>query len=184
MMKLYFFFGMLLLLSKESLAQDFRGENKIFIKLEMLDGSFLHYESSKLSIDMNEEQNTFDLAVDMQSFNPLNENANMDDWNGIFHEEYHSEWSYKGSFPNMKIDAQSDNKQTIEISGSMYLGDLKMVSPLKIEWIQMDRFVFIDFKTQILFSALGLELPENYRERLSGVMYIEVLNAKLMAGFR
>lgn len=174
----------LFLLCGSAFAQDFRGENKVFIKLEMLDGQVLHYESDKLSIDIDEEQNTFDLAVDMQSFKPFNQSASMDEWNAIFYEEYHSEWSYKGSFPNMKIDAQSDNKQTVEISGRMHLGELSLIVPLKIEWIQMDRFVFIDFKSKILFSALGLEIPETYKDRFSGVMYMEVLNAKLTAGFR
>jgi hypothetical protein len=184
MKKVQVLFIILLSLHTLSWAQDYRGENKVFLKLETLKGDFLIYESDKLSLDINEEESSFELTVDMQSFKPINAQANMTLWNTLFHEEYHTELSYKADFPIMKLDAQSDTKQVLDINGTLFLGEGRCTYPWKIEWIQMDRFVFVDFNNKVSLAKLGLEIPPAYQDLLTGDMVVEVLNAKLMAGFR
>jgi|GEM_PF-6590806 len=164
--------------------QDYRGENKVFIRLETFNGDTLIYESSKLSIDINKEELWFDMDVDIQSFKPFKGVSNMNIWDSLFYEEAHSDLYFKGVFPMLQIDAQSDRKQIIEVNGTAHIGEHFFESPLLLDWTQMDRFVFVDFKYKLSLQDFKIDIPDRYKQKLTGVMYIVLLNGKLTPGFK
>ena len=174
----------LLFLPFLAIAQDYRGENKVFLKFEKKDKSYYTYESDKLTIEINRELNLFFFDVDLDTFKSLDSISGANFWDGFFKKEFHNDVLYKGDIPLMALDVQSDRKQRIEVDGILHIGEAKLELPLILEWIQMDRFVFVDFNYKVKMKEIGINIPEKYQKELTGNLYIQVLNGKLMGGFR
>ena len=166
------------------LAQDYRGENKIFLTLEMVEGVGIVYESDQGTIEINEDENTFSFDAVMESFRLIDDTMNLTLWNTLFYEELLLDVSYEGAFPIMKLDGETDKKQQVEINGTIHIGEYNFAQPLLIQWTLMDRLVFLDFDTKVSLSDLGIEIPEKYKSKLTGNVFIKVVNGKLTGGYR
>ncbi|MDB5273012.1 MAG: hypothetical protein JWO58_1379 [Chitinophagaceae bacterium] len=165
-------------------AQDFRGENRVFLKLETISDGPLEYESNKFTVDINQELNQITFFVDMQTFKPVDNSASMTLFNDVFQEEFHPDITYKADFSTLKFDAQTDRPQQIDLNGTLTIGTSKVDMPFRVELEQMDRFLFLDFDLTTQLSKMGIDIPEAYRKKISGKMHIQVLNAKLTEGFK
>ena len=138
-----------------SVAQDFRGENRVFVKFETLSDGMLEFESSKFTVDLNEEQNQFTFFVDLQTFKPVDNSASMTLFNDVFQQESHSDITYKADFSALKFDSQTDRPQQVDLNGTLWMGTTKVDLPFKVELELMDRFLFLDFDliTQLNHSS-------------------------------
>lgn len=174
----------LLFASIPVIAQDFRGENRVFVKFETNADGMLEFESSKFTIELNEEQNQFTFFVDLQTFKPVDNSASMTLFNDVFQEEFHSDITYKADFSALKFDAQTDRPQQVDLNGTLWMGATKVDLPFKVELELMDRFLFLDFDLVTQLSKLGIEIPDQYKKKLSGKIHLQVLNGKLTEGFR
>lgn len=183
-MKSWPIIGFLVFFSTVIFAQDFRGENRVFIKFETIADGMLEFESNKFTIELNKEQNQFTFFVDLQTFKPVDNSASMILFNDVFQEELHSDITYKADFTALNFDAQTDRPQQIDLNGTLWMGATKVDLPFKIEMELMDRFLFLDFDLVAPLTKLGIEIPEQYKKKLSGKMHLQVLNGKLTEGFR
>jgi hypothetical protein len=180
----YFLVVQLILVHSLLFAQDYRGENKVFFKFEKKDLTFSVYESDKMSIEVDRDQNSFFCEVDLETFSIYDSTTSAGLWRAVFNEGIHEDFAYKGSIPLMKLDVQSDRKQKVEVDGILHVGESKLEVPILIEWIQMDRFVFVDFNYKISLKELGITLSDEYAKEYTGNLYVEVLNGKLIGGFK
>jgi len=144
----------------------------------------LEFESSKFTIELNEEQNQFTFFVDLQTFKPVDNSATMTLFNDLFQEEFHSDITYKADFTTLKFDVQTDRPQQVDMNGTLWMGTTKVDLPFKVEMEMMDRFLFLDFDLVTQLSKLGIEIPDPYKKKLSGKIHLQVLNGKLTEGFR
>jgi hypothetical protein len=183
-MKLWVISCLFICCSTYVVAQDFKGENSVFIKFETLADGTLDYESNKFTIELNEEQNQFTFFVDLQTFKPVDNSASMALFNEVFQQEYHANLTYKADFYAVKLDAQTDRPQSIEWNGTLWIGETKIDLPFRAELKLMDRFLFIDFDLVTALSKMGIEIPEQHKKKLSGKIHLQVLNGKLMEGFK
>ncbi|HSZ72822.1 MAG TPA: hypothetical protein VK750_09095, partial [Cytophagaceae bacterium] len=167
-----------------TLAQDFRGENRVFLKLETIADGPLEYESDKFTVEFNEETNQFTFFVDMQTFKASDNSASMTMFNDVFQEEFHPDITYKADLPALKFDAQTDRSQQVDLNGTLWIGTTKTAIPFKVDFNLMDRFLFIDFDLITQLTTLGIDIPDAYKQKISGKMHLQVLNAKLTEGFK
>ncbi|MBC7488104.1 MAG: hypothetical protein H7282_15290 [Cytophagaceae bacterium] len=174
----------LLFCSIPVVAQDFRGENRVFVKFETIADGMLEFESSKFTIELNEEQNQFTFFVDLQTFKPVDNSGSMTLFNDVFQEEFHSDITYKADFSALKFDTQTDRPQQIDLNGTLWMGTTKVDLPFRVELELMDRFLFLDFDLVTQLNKLGIEIPDQYKKKLSGKIHLQVLNGKLTEGFR
>jgi hypothetical protein len=144
----------------------------------------LEFESSKFTIELNEEQNQFTFFVDLQTFKPVDNSASMTLFNDVFQEEFHSDITYKADFSTLKIDTQTDRPQQVDLNGTLWVGATKIDLPFRVELEMMDRFLFLDFDLVTELNKMGIEVPEQYKKKLSGKMHLQVLNGKLTEGFK
>ncbi len=166
------------------IAQDFRGENRVFMKFETISDGMLEYESNKFTIEINEEQNQFSFSVDLQTFKPVDNSATMTLFNDVFQQEVRSDLTYKADFSTLKFDAQTDAPQLVDLNGILWLGATKIDLPFRVEMRLMDRFLFLDFDLVTQLSKMGIEVPEPYKKKISGKVHLQVLNGKLTEGFK
>ncbi|MDF2456635.1 MAG: hypothetical protein K0R51_2628, partial [Cytophagaceae bacterium] len=141
-MKLWLVISWFLCSSFICLSQDFRGENRVFIKFETLSDGMLEYESNRMTIEVNEEQNQFSFSVDLQSFKPVDNSATMALINAVFREELYSDIMYKADFSTLKFDTQTDSPQQVELNGILWIGATKIDLPFRAEMKLMDRLLF------------------------------------------
>jgi hypothetical protein len=174
----------LILFSSIASAQDFRGENRVFIKFETASDGLLEYESNKFTIDLNKELNQVSFFVDLQTFQAIDNSSNMTMFNDIFQEELHPDITYKADLPSLKFDTQTDQPQQIDLNGTLWIGTAKTALPFRIELRMMDRFLFLDFDLLTTLSTVGIDIPEEYKKKISGKIHLQVLNAKLTEGFK
>lgn len=183
-MKLWSIIGFLICCSNWATAQDFRGENRVFVKFETNTDDLLEYESNKFTIELNEEQNQFTFFVDLQTFKPVDNGSPMALFNEVFQEEFHPDFTYKADFSALKFDSQTDRPQQVDLNGVLWIGATKVDLPFKVELELMDRFLFMDFDLATTLTKMGIEIPEQYKKKLSGKIHLQVLNAKLTEGFK
>jgi hypothetical protein len=165
-------------------AQDFRGENRVFLKFETKDNETIEYESTKLTIQLNQEQNEFTFSVDLQSFIPVDNSATMTMFSEIFKQEYYSDLAYKAEFPTMVFENQSSRSHEFQMNGILWIGALKTDHPFRVEMKLLDRFLFLDFDLVTELSKMGIEIPALYAQKLSGKVHVQVVNGKLTEGFK
>lgn len=183
-MKLGLIISLLICSFSHGVAQDFRGENRVFMKFETLSDGMLEYESNKFTIEINEEQNQFSFSVDLETFKPLDNSATMNLFNDVFQQEVRSDLIYKADFSMLKFDAQTDAPQQVDLNGILWLGATKMDLPFRVEMRLMDRFLFLNFDLVTQLSKMGIEIPDQYKKKVSGKVHFQVLNAKLIEGFK
>jgi hypothetical protein len=167
-----------------AMAQDFRGENRVFVKFETIADGMLEFESNKFTVELNEEQNQFTFFVDLQTFKPVDNGATMALFNEVFQEESHSDFIYKADFSALKFDSQTDRPQQVDLNGVLSIGATKVDLPFRVELELMDRFLFLDFDLATTLAKMGIEIPEQYKKKISGKIHLQVLNAKLTEGFK
>ena len=183
-MKLWIVISYLLCSCTCVVAQDYRGENRVFVKFETLSEGMLEFESNKFTVELNEEQNQFTFFVDLQTFKPVDNSASMSLFNEVFQEEVHSDLMYKADFSALKFDAQTDRPQQVDLNGILWIGAIKVDLPFRVEMELMDRLLFLDFDLATTLAKIGIEIPDQYKKKLSGKIHIQVLNAKLTEGFK
>jgi hypothetical protein len=167
-----------------TVAQDFRGENRVFVKFETISDGMLEFESNKFTVELNKEQNQFTFFVDLQTFKPVDNSATMALFNDVFQEESHSDFIYKADFSALKLDSQTDRPQQIDLNGVLSIGATKVDLPFRVELELMDRFLFLDFDLVTTLTQMGINIPEQHKKKISGKIHLQVLNAKLTEGFK
>ena len=144
----------------------------------------LEYESNKFTIELNKEQNQFTFFVDIQTFKPVDNSATMALFNEVFQQELSYAMTYKADFSSVDFDAQTDRAQLVNLNGILLIGNTKIDLPFTMELEMMDRFLFIDFDILTPLNKMGIEIPEKYRKKINGKIHLQVLNAKLIEGFK